>query len=234
MDTWIERRVRSLCGLRRKRAGDQRGLEQALSLEQSSKRIGTGKLGAIEQRQPFLRAKRQRSKARLRKRICGGGFAIRNDDLANTNHRRGKMRERGKIARSPDRTLGRDYRRQPFGQHRLKQGNRCRLHPRRPLCKTRQFERHHQAGDRHGHSIAYARRMAQHNVALKRFKISIADFDRRQLPEACVDSVHWLMPGEDAANSSGTFGNCGPTRRIKRRNSPIIERAPIGQRNRAR
>ena len=60
VDARIERRVGALGRIGRQRAGDQRGLEQRLGLEQRGERIGGRELRAVEQRQAFLGAERDR------------------------------------------------------------------------------------------------------------------------------------------------------------------------------
>ena len=60
----IERRVGAVRRIGRERAGDQRGLEHALDREQAGERVGGRELRAVEQREPFLRAERERRRAR--------------------------------------------------------------------------------------------------------------------------------------------------------------------------
>ena len=63
VDARIERRVRAARRVGRQRAGHQRRAEQHLRLEQRGQRIGGRELRAVEQRQPFLGAERDRLEA---------------------------------------------------------------------------------------------------------------------------------------------------------------------------
>src|SRR3546814_8322987 len=55
VDARIERRVGALGGFGRERASDQGGAEDGLGAEQAGERVGSRKLRAVEQREPFLR-----------------------------------------------------------------------------------------------------------------------------------------------------------------------------------
>ena len=56
----VERAVGAFRGVGGERAGDERGLEDALRLEQAGERKRGRNLRAVEEREPFLRAERQR------------------------------------------------------------------------------------------------------------------------------------------------------------------------------
>ena len=118
MDARIERRVRAARGVERQRAGRQRRAEQGLRLEQADERVRGRELRAVEQREPFLRPKRERLEAR-----CGERFGRRQDPivehgLAHADHRGRHMGERREIARGADRALRRNHRRHAAIEHR--------------------------------------------------------------------------------------------------------------------
>ena len=94
MDTRIERCIGALRGFGGKRAGQQCRSEQQFRLEQSGERISAGELRAVQQRQPFLRPKRQRDEAGLRQSLRRGQPRLARPDLAGPDHRRGHMCER--------------------------------------------------------------------------------------------------------------------------------------------
>ena len=64
VDARVERRVGALGRVGRERAGDERRAEHPLGLEQAGQRIGGRELRAVEQREPFLRARARAARAR--------------------------------------------------------------------------------------------------------------------------------------------------------------------------
>ncbi|MCY1172268.1 hypothetical protein D9M73_124000 [compost metagenome] len=222
VDARVERRVRSLGRLGRQRAGHQRRFEQQFRLEQPGQRIGIGELRAVEQRQSFLRAKLEDREPCLIERGARRNALVAHPDFADPDHRRRHVRQRREIAARADRALARDDRGQALVEHRLEQGDRLRLHARCPLPQARQLQCHHQPDDRHGRRRAGAGRMAQHDVALERCEIVIADPHARQFPKAGVDPIDRRALGEDARDRSGALGDARCARRVEPRRGSTI------------
>src|SRR3546814_20685294 len=87
VDARIERRVGALGGFGRERASDQGGAEDGLGAEQAGERVGSRKLRAVEQREPFLRAEVERGPTRLLRRIGGGDRSRIPPDMLNLTQR---------------------------------------------------------------------------------------------------------------------------------------------------
>src|SRR3546814_4551551 len=83
-----------LGGVGRGRASVQGGAEDGLGAEQAGEGVGSRKVRAVEQREPFLRAEVERGKTRLLQRIGGGEALATNLDFANPDHCGGHMRQR--------------------------------------------------------------------------------------------------------------------------------------------
>ena len=94
----------------RQSAGGDCGSEHALAREQSVERNRGRGLGAVDQRQAFLRAQLQRLHAQLLQR-CFGRQDVAGDVDAAVAHQRGdEMRERSEVAGGADAALRRDDR----------------------------------------------------------------------------------------------------------------------------
>ncbi len=83
------------------------------------------------------------------------------------------------------------------------------------MRKACDLESHHQAHDRHGERFPGSGGVRQHDVALERGEIRIADTHARELSEAGVDAVDGLTFRNDPFN--------GPCRRIDARPALIRE-----------
>ena len=234
MDSRIERRVGALGGFGRQGAGQQRGGEQSLGLEQSRQRISAAELGPVEQRQPLLGTKHERCEPGIGQRPRGRHCDPPDPDLARADHRRRHMRQRGKVARRADRSLRRDDRGQLLGKHRPQQFDRRHPHPRRALRQARQFQRHHQPSNVGRHRLADPRGMAQHDVALERLQVVVADPDARQFAEAGIDSVHRLVPRQDARNRRRAGDDPVLARRVEHGRLTAIDAPPSRERHRPR
>ena len=123
-----------------------------------SQRIGGRELGAVEQRQSFLRAKRQRRQAGLRQGAAAGLRPAAN----RSRRRRSSSPPCARAAPdrpSADRALARDDRRQAPGQHRFEQRPSWPAARPRPLRQARRASAP-ASGERPGRRrIAHARRV---------------------------------------------------------------------------
>ena len=197
VDARIEWRVRAARRVGRERAGHQRRAMQVLGFEQASQRIGGRKLRAVQQGEPFLGAQHKGLQPRIAQRLCGRhGLAV-DDEVTDANHRRAHMGERRQVPGGADRALARDDRSEASGQQRLQQLHGGELHAGGALRQAAELQRHHEAHDGNRHRRANAGSVAQHDVALEGFQVGLFDADAGQLPEAGVDAVDGLVPGED-------------------------------------
>ena len=230
VNTRIEGRVRTLGGFGRQRAGDERRLEQQFGLEQSGERIGGRKLRAVQQREPFLGGELDRREACTRKRLGGGKALVADEDFAHADHRHRHMRQWREVAAGADRALRGDHRGQAVDEHRFQQSHGFGPHARGALCKAGEFQRHHQPDDRDWRRIANPRRVAEHDIALKRCEVGVVDANAGELSKAGVDAIDRLTAREDAADRSGAFGDTRRRCRIEPGDRAAINGAPVGKR----
>ena len=208
VDARVERRVRALGRFGRQRAGDQRRAEQRLGLEQPGERIGGRELGAVEQRQAFLGAERRAATSPARASASSAGSRSPRDvDLADADHRRRHVRERGEVAAT----------RRPSPAHGTPGSARARASlravatvsgctPEAPCARLASLSAiiSRTTGDRQ--RLADAGGMAQHDIALERREIVVVDADAGELAEAGVDAVDRLRP---RARMRATAGGAG-------------------------
>ncbi len=229
MDAMVERRVRALGGLGRKRAGDQGRLEDDFSLEHTGQGIGRRKLRAVEQGQAFLGTQYQRLQARPFQRFGGRQTAGKGVDLAMADHRRGHVGQGCQIARRADRALGRDDGYQAAVQHVFQHAHGFGLDPGIAVAEAGQLQRHHQAGDGTWHGRAGAGGMAEHDIALKCFQVGGLDARRGELAEAGIDAIDRLAARQDAFDRCRAGGDRRYTGRIEPRGRAAIDVPPLRQ-----
>ncbi len=234
VDARIERGVRALGRFGGQRAGDQRGMEHALDLEQPGQRVGGGKLGAVEQRQAFLGAQRQRLQAGLRQRLRGRQALAADEGFADADHHRGQMRQRRQIAGRADRALARHHRHHVVLQQRFQQRERSRTHAGGPLCQAGQLQRQHQPHHRHRHRLADPGRMRQHDIALQGVQVLALDTHAGQLAEAGVDAVHRRALGDDRLHRLRAAQHRFGAGRIQAHAGAAVHGAPLCQAHCAR
>ena len=121
VDTVVERRVRSLGGLGRKRAGHEPGLEQPFGFEEPGERVGRRKLSSVQQREAFLRAEDERSETSFGQRLIRGAAYASHEDIPDPDHGGSHVGQRRQVAGRADRSLRRHDRRQPLRQHCFQQ-----------------------------------------------------------------------------------------------------------------
>ncbi len=231
MDSRIEGRIRALGRFHRQCTGDQRGLQDGFDLEQTGQGAGGGKLGAVEQGQPFLCAQHARLQLRMCKRV-GSRQTLRADEgLANADHRRSQMRQRCQIAGSAHRALARHHRRDAGAQHRVQQCQRVRLHAGRALGQAGELECHHQPYHRHRRGLAHACRMREHDIALQGLQILALDTHAGQLAEAGVDAIHRLATRHDGLHRLRAAQHRSSTCIVQRDFGTAIQRTPLRQRD---
>ena len=230
----IERRIGALGGVGRQRARHQRGVEHAFDGEQARQRLRRRELGAVEQREPLFRAQHDRREPGAgQRRIGRHGFAGKLH-FADAQHRRRHVRERGEIARRPDRALARYHRDHIARQHGFEHFDGLQPHPGGAAAEAGELQRHHQPHGRRSHRLADAGRVRQHDVALERGEVFGGDAHAGKPPEAGVDPVDRLTPGDDGLDR--------PRARFDRRHRGGIEPhgralrhgAPVGERRASR
>ena len=115
-------------------------------------------------------------------------------------------------------------------EHGLKEGERPRLDARGALRQTAELQRHHEPRRRDGDWFADARRVREHDVALKLGKVLRRDPHARQFAEAGVDSVDRLATSENPLDRRRARGHGGMTGRVDGHGRALPDRAPVGQR----
>ena len=103
------------------------------------------------------------------------------------------------------------------------------------LREAGELQRHHQPHDRHGHRLADAGGVREHDVALERREIGGLDAHAGELPEAGVDAVDGLALGDDAGHGRGAAASTpAPAGRIERAARAAVDGAPLRQRHASR
>ena len=172
------------------RAGDNTGRRIGPSAPQPHQRAGGGKLRAVDQRQTFLRAQRDRLQPGSLQRVAPCHAGAVKDRLALADHHGGHMRQWRKVARGTDRALIRDHRVHAFGQHPLDQSDRGPCHTRRPAPQRQQLQHHHQPRGRRIQRRADATAMRQDQIALQARGVLGGDLDRGKFAKASVHAVN--------------------------------------------
>ena len=234
MDAPIEGRVGTLGSFGRQRAGDESGAEHGLRLEQAGKRIGARELGAVEQRQPFLGAQRERFQPCSRQRFGRGHAHGVDENFTAADHCRRHMCQRCKIAARADRTLARDHRGQALHQHRLQQRNRFRPDTGSALAETGQLQRHHQPHNVDRRWLSGTGSMAEHNIPLQGRQIILINADAGEFSKTGVDSVYRFVFGQNPCDRCGAFGNRSGGGWSQPCARAAIDCPPVGQRHLAR
>ncbi len=107
---------------------------------------------------------------------------------------------------------------------------RLRLNARGALRETAELERHHEPRRRNASRFADARRVREHDVALKLSKVLPSDAHARQFAEAGVDSIDRLAAGENPLDRRRARGHGGMTGRVDGDRRAVPDRAPVGKR----
>ncbi len=81
--------------------------------------------------------------------------------------------------------------------------------PEAPCAEAGQLQGHHQPDHRDRRGRARAGGVGQHDVALERFQILVADADAGQFSEAGVDPVDRRALGQDALDRGGASAITG-------------------------
>ena len=226
----IEGRVGAARGVGRERAGDERGAKDAFDLEEARERMGGRELRAVEEREPLLRAEfAGPSPARSSAADAGSDLAAE-ARLADADHRRRHMGERGEIARRADRALRRHDRRDAARKHRFEERERRRPHARRALRQRAELQRHHEPRRGDGRRLADAGCVRQHDVALELDEIRVGDADAGELAEAGVHPIDRLAAGDDALDRRRAGGDAQGALGIERHAAAGMDGAPVGER----
>ncbi len=233
MDARIKRRVGALGGFGGERAGDQRGLQQYLSLEQPGQGIGGGELRAVEQGQPLFRTGCQGLKTGFFQRPQGWHPGAIDFNLADAKHTGGHVRQRCQIARGADRSLTWNDWDQIVIQQSLHQFERLWPDARSPLRQRGQLERQHQPHHGLRRRRTYTGGVTEDYITLERRQISVMDARRGQFAETGIDAVDRLAPGQNAGDGGGALSHSRDTGRIELESRAAIDIAPDGQGNSA-
>ena len=158
----------------------------------------------------------------------GGLAALGRVHLADADHGRRHVRERGEIARGADRALTRHDGDEPLRQHRLQHRHRCRLHAggalrRGSRASSASISRTTGCDVR----LADARGMREHDVALQAREIGRLDAHAGELAEAGVDAVDGLALGDDGGHRARGCLDRGRRSGIERDVRAPVDRPPI-------
>ncbi len=100
------------------------------------------------------------------------------------------MSERCEIARSTNRTLGRDHWYHAFFKHGLDECNEFEPHARCTTAKRNEFQRHDEAHDVFAQRFTHATAMRQDQIALKCCHVFGSNTDRGKLTKAGIDAIN--------------------------------------------
>ena len=216
----IERTVAAARGVDGQRANDQRRLEHRLEGEERVQRERGRRLRAVDEREAFLGAERERRDAGRKQRFAGGPTGAVDDELALADQRERHVRERREVAGCTDRPLlghVRNQSRVVHGDQRIDDGL---AHARGAARERGGLQREHQAHDRSRQRRADAGRMRAHEVELQRGHVGVADARAREPAEAGVETVHGLAAHERALHDVGAGANRGSRGRVERQRYP--------------
>ena len=123
MDFRPERRGRGHGGVNGQRARDQGRAGKPVRIEKACQRVGSGKLGAVDQRKPFLGAKFDGFQFGRRQRLGARHPLAFEHRFALAEHYSGHMSEWREITRCADGTLLGHHRRHALGQQAFDGGD---------------------------------------------------------------------------------------------------------------
>ena len=133
------------------------------------------------------------------------------------------------IARRADRALARDDRDEAALEAQGEMRDRRPAHAGRSLREARELQGHRQADDRRRKRFADTRRMREHEIALQRREVRLADAHARELPEARVDAVDGLALRHDGLDRPGSRLDLAPAALVERDGGAAIDPAPVGK-----
>jgi hypothetical protein len=189
LDARVERRVRALQRVDRERARNQRGIEHARDVGECRQRDRGRDLRAVDQREPFLGAERERRLSNPREGFGSRqGHAIE-PDLADAHQRGREMRERRKIAGSADRALGGNDGQCIMTERAEQRLDYDRTHARSAARQARRLHRQDQPDHVIGQGRAGSDGMREDEIALQRREIAIGDAHAGELAEAGIDAI---------------------------------------------
>ena len=191
-------------GVGRQRRSHQRVLRCPPRTEQTNQRVSGAKLGAVDQREAFLRAKHHRGKPSIRKGMRAGLDVTLMLRRSLADHHGGHMGERREVTAGPDRALRGDDRCYAMRQHRLQQRHDIPPNPRSTAPKRQQLQRHHQPDDVARHRIANTAAMRQDQVSLQLFSVLRGDLKPCELAKPGVHAINRRGPGSGFGNLRGS------------------------------
>jgi hypothetical protein len=225
----IERRVGALGGVGRERAGDQRRLEHALDREQARQRLRGRELGAVEQREPLLRAERNGREPGAGERGRGRHALARMLRLADPEHGGRQMSEGRQIARRSHRALARDHRNKVTRQHSVEHLDGAHAHAGGAAAEARELQRHHQPHIGRPHRLADPGGVGEHDVALERGEVRGGNVHAGELAEAGVDAINRLAARDDGIDRPRARLDHRRRGGVEPHGRAVCDRAPLHQ-----
>ncbi len=220
-------------GIGGQRADDQCGLKYDFGFEQCGERHGRRELRSVEQRESFLGTEHERFEPRQRQSFHRWESALFGEHIADAEHGRRHVSERGEIARCADRALRRHDGNDVVREHRFQERDRLVANTGGALAQTHQLQRHHQPGDVGRQRLADAGRMRQHDVLLQLGQIGGVDTNAGELAEAGVDAIDGLAFRDDLRDHLGAALDGGAAVVVQFQAGATIDRPPVSQGHRA-
>ena len=189
--------------------------ENILRREQAEQRERRGHLGAVQQRQPFLRAQGDRLEPGAGQRFGRRDDLAVDPRLADPDQGSRHMGQRRQIAGSADRSLRGDAGIDPVLDQFEQRLDQFPAHPGMAAGQTQHLQHHGQADRPIIQQRAGARRMGQHDVALQFGQMVFLDPGLGQLAEARIDAIDGLVGGDDVGNRLRACLDIRPAGRIE-------------------
>ena len=198
VDARIEGRIAALQCIDRHCTGDYRAREQIFRAKQPGQRERRGDLGAIDQGETFLGAQLERLQAGLLQSLRRIEDVAVDAYLADPQQHRPQVRERRKIARGADRTLGGDHRIHLPVQQREQPVDQLIADAGQALGERIDLQCQDQADDSVGQGLTDPRGMRHQQVSLQEFQLVVGDAGLGQQPKPGIDAIGSRAALDDA------------------------------------
>ena len=193
VDARVEGSVAAARGVHRQGTNHQCRLQHRLKAEQGVQRQRSGGLGAIDQRQSFLGAERQRFYAGLfQGRRSGHALAV-NQHVAFADQRQRHVRQRCQVAGGTDRALRGHIGHEPGVVHSEQGVDHHFAHAGVTTRQAGGLEREHQAHDLGRQRCTDTDAVGADQIELQGVELGLADALVGQFAETCVDTVDWRL-----------------------------------------
>jgi len=187
--------------LGRQRAGGVGGPQHALGVHEHERRQPRRQLGAVDERQPLLRAERDGLQSGRRKRLVAGQAVALHPRFSFADEHEAEVREWREVAARAETPPRGDDRVDGLVEHPREQVEDSLANPRVPLRERVQPGQQERSDGRLVELVAGAGGVAPEEVRLEGFEVVGVDSGVDQRPEARVHAVHRLLAVEDVLDA---------------------------------